>query len=44
MCVIVYWAADATQEALKAMTGKASLPVPLWGPFSPSVHAATGEG
>ena len=26
MCVILYWSANATWEALKAMAGKASLP------------------
>ena len=44
MCVWLHWSADATPEALKAMVGQASLPAPLCGPFSPSVHATTREG
>ena len=44
MCAILYCLADATREALKAMAGQASLPAPLCGPSSPSVHAARGEG
>ena len=44
VCVILYWSADATREALKAMAGQASLPAPLYGPSSPNVHAPIGEG
>ena len=44
--VELYRSADATQEALKAMAGHASLPVPLCGTSGPSVHttARGGEG
>ena len=35
---------NATREALKAMAGQASLPAPLCGPSSPSLHATTREG
>ena len=34
----------ATREALRAMADQASLPAPLCGPSSPSVHATTREG
>ena len=43
-CVIRYWSADVTWEALKAMAGQASLPAPLCGPSSPNAHAAAREG
>ena len=44
VCVRLYWSADATREALKDMAGQASLPAPLCGPSSPSVHATAREG
>ena len=40
----MYWSADATREALKAMAGQGSLPALLCGASSPSVHATTREG
>ena len=46
VCVyaILYWLANATREALKAMVGQASLPAPLCGPSSPNAHATEREG
>ena len=44
VCVILYWSANATREALKAMAGHAFLPVPLCGPSGPNAHAAAREG
>ena len=44
VCVRLYWSANTTREALKAMAGQASLSAPLCGPSGPSVHATTREG
>ena len=44
VCLILYWSANATQGALRAMAGQASLPALLCGPSSPNMHAATREG
>ena len=44
VCVILHWLADTTREALKGMAGQASIPAPLCGPSSASVHVAIGEG
>ena len=44
VCVILYWSANATREALKALAGEASLLAALCGPSSPNVHVATREG
>ena len=44
VCVSLYWSADATWEALKAMAGQASLPAPFCGPSIPSVHATSRKG
>ena len=42
--MILYWSADTTHEARKALAGRASRPAPLCRPSSPNVHAPTREG
>ena len=44
MCVILYWLADATWAALKAMAGQVSPRTPLCGPSSPNTHVVAKEG
>ena len=43
VCVILYYSADTTRDALKAMAAQASLP-PLCGSSTPNAHAVVREG